>query len=136
MDTTKIVTGRYVGEKQALTHALRRQMTPCEKRLWQHLRDNRLGGLHFRRQQVIDGFIADFYCHAAGLIVEADGAVHANRADYDRLRDKIISERRLCILRFSNTRIENELEAVLQEIRVIPQERIASNPKEDHRSQP
>ena len=33
-------------------------------------------GLHFRRQQVIAGFIVDFYCHAAGLVVELDGSVH------------------------------------------------------------
>jgi Protein of unknown function (DUF559) len=29
-----------------------------------------LGGHRFRRQQVIGGFIVDFYCPAAGLVVE------------------------------------------------------------------
>lgn len=30
------------------------------------IRANKLG-VHFRRQQVIQGFIVDFYCHKAGL---------------------------------------------------------------------
>jgi very-short-patch-repair endonuclease len=47
-------------------------MTPEEKILWQHLRANRLQGYHFRRQQIIDGFIADFYYHATALVVEID----------------------------------------------------------------
>ncbi len=41
-------------------------MTPAEKILWQELRANKLG-VHFRRQQVIAGFIVDFYCHKAAL---------------------------------------------------------------------
>jgi very-short-patch-repair endonuclease len=56
-------------------------MTPTEKILWQELRANKLG-VHFRRHtcpggrcrgQVIAGFIVDFYCHEAALVVEVDG---------------------------------------------------------------
>jgi len=36
-------------------------MTTAEKKLWQAVRNDRLDGFHFRRQQVIHGFIADFY---------------------------------------------------------------------------
>src|SRR5258707_1243130 len=53
-----------------------RKMTPAERRLWKALRRNALDGLHFRRQQVIEGYIADFYCDAAKLAIELDGAVH------------------------------------------------------------
>ena len=45
----KIETGKIVRARE-----LRRAMTPEEKLLWQHLRLNRLHGLHFRRQQVIE----------------------------------------------------------------------------------
>ena len=38
---------------------LRKDMTPAEKILWQELRANKLG-VHFRRQQVITGFIVTF----------------------------------------------------------------------------
>lgn len=44
-------------------------MTPAEGVLWLRLRRNGIGQ-HFQRQQVIDGFIADFYCHSAGVVVE------------------------------------------------------------------
>jgi very-short-patch-repair endonuclease len=53
-------------------------MTPEEEKLCEHLRGNLLMGLHFRRQQIIAGFIVDLYSHACGLAVEIDGGVHKN----------------------------------------------------------
>ena len=53
-------------EKQELARELRRNMTPAEKLLWKEVRANKLG-VHFRRQQVIAGFIVDFYCHPLRL---------------------------------------------------------------------
>jgi very-short-patch-repair endonuclease len=50
-------------------------MTPTEKILWQELRANKLC-VHFRWQQVVAGFIVDFYCHKADLVVEVDGDIH------------------------------------------------------------
>ena len=61
----RIVRARRDAEKQALALQMRRAMTEAEARLWEQLRGNQLGGLHFRRQQGIDGFIADFYCRPA-----------------------------------------------------------------------
>ena len=59
-------------EKLERARILRSEMTPVEKILWQELRRSKLGS-HFRRQQVIAGFIVDFYCHSAGLVTELDG---------------------------------------------------------------
>jgi very-short-patch-repair endonuclease len=95
---------------------MRHLPTPAEAKLWSSLRASRLNGLHFRRQQVIDGFIADFYCHLAGLVVELDGAVHQQQAEYDAERDRILQERGLRILRFPNSEVENNLSAVLAQI--------------------
>ena len=100
-------------EKQALAEQMRQEMTPSEKRLWEKLRANRLNGLAFRRQQVTSGFIADFYCRSARLVVECDGHVHAAQAEYDRERDKIIAVYNLRILRFSNVDIAHNLPSVL-----------------------
>ena len=97
-------------------------MTPQEKRLWQYLRANALDRLHFRRQVTIDGFIADFYCHEVGIVVEVDGAVHENQREYDALREQIIAARGLRILRFTNTQIETQISAVLADIRKAAQE--------------
>jgi very-short-patch-repair endonuclease len=69
----------------------RREMTPAEKMLWKELRGNKLG-VHFRRQQVIAGFIVDFYCHKAGLVIELDGSVHDEQIEEDAQRDKVLKE--------------------------------------------
>ncbi len=76
MEDSKIVRAQRDPEKQAFARRMRRAITAAEARLWERLRNNQLAGLHFRRQQIIDGFIADFYCRAARLVVECDGAVH------------------------------------------------------------
>ena len=55
---------------------LRREMTPSERKLWARLRAGRLEGIHFRRQQVIEPYIVDFYCHQAALVIEVDGSVN------------------------------------------------------------
>jgi very-short-patch-repair endonuclease len=65
---------------------LRRNQTPAEQRLWQILRAKRLGGVKFRRQQVVGQFIADFASLAARLVIEVDGGM-AHGDDASRLRD-------------------------------------------------
>ncbi|MFN6565968.1 endonuclease domain-containing protein [Dendronalium sp. ChiSLP03b] len=92
---------------------LRRQMTPEEKILWQHLRANRLNGLHFRCQQIIDGFVADFYCHAARLVIEVDGKIHEQQVEYDAECDKVLTGRGLHLLRIKNEQVRQELDQVL-----------------------
>ena len=91
MQKRGIVAGAKNPVKIEIAKQLRQEMTPAEQLLWQQLRANRLGGLHFRRQQIIDGFIADFYCHAAGVILELDGSIHRHQVDYDSLRDQLLS---------------------------------------------
>ncbi|HZT42001.1 MAG TPA: DUF559 domain-containing protein [Chthonomonadaceae bacterium] len=125
IDKSKIIFGPHAAEKRDMARRLRQRMTPSERRLWEKLRANRLARLSFRRQQTIDGFIVDFYCHTAGLIVEVDGAVHKEMLDYDKMRDTLIGSRGLSILRFSNDAIEQNMEAVLAQIVVAAQERIA-----------
>jgi len=95
---------------------LRRQMTPEAKILWEQLRANRLEGFHFRRQQVIDGFMVDFYCHAAGLVIERDGEIHKQQHDYDAGRDPVLQTREICVLRFRNDAVRNNLPEVLKKI--------------------
>jgi very-short-patch-repair endonuclease len=126
IDTTGIVCGPHAGEKKELARELRRRMTPAEIALWRRLRRSQLDGLHFRRQQVIDGYIVDFYCHAAGLLVEVDGEVHLNQVDYDAERDRVLAVRGLEVLRFSNRQVVSDTEAVLTEIRERAIARIAA----------
>ena len=89
-----------------------RQSIPEETRLWQRLRAHQLDGLRWRRQQVIAGFIADFYCHAAGVVIELDGAIHHQQTDYDRARDEVFARSGLLVLRFTNTAVTANLDDV------------------------
>ena len=124
----KIVRAYRRPEKQALAEQMRQKMTPSEKRLWERLRANRLNGLAFRRQQVIGGFIADFYCRAARLIVECDGHVHTAQAAYDQECDQIIATYNLRILRFTNDRVSHDLPAILADIIQATDTAIESDP--------
>lgn len=89
---TGIVTGqRVTKEKLQRAKELRREMTPAEKLLWQEVRAKKLG-VRFRRQQIIEGFIVDFYCHKSALVVEVDGDVHDLQQEEDVRREKALSE--------------------------------------------
>ena len=92
-------------------------MTPAEVTLWKALRNNQVDGLHFRRQQIIAGFIVDFYCHPAHLIIEVDGEVHKSSAKYDQERDRVLESHGFRILRFRNETILTDLSSALAEIR-------------------
>ena len=113
----KIVRAYRRPEKQALAEQMRQEITPSEGRLWERLRANRLDGLSFRRQQVIGGFIADFYCRSARLVIECDGRIHAAQVKYDQERDRIISVYNLRVLRFTNDQITCGMQTVLANIR-------------------
>ena len=61
--------------------AMRADATKAENLLWQALRAKQLEGLKFRRQVPLDGYILDFVCFEASLIVEVDGGQHSQSAD-------------------------------------------------------
>ena len=117
MPKKNIVTGQKVDpKKQQRAQELRRSLTPAERRLWNRLRANRPGGWHFRRQQIIAGFIVDFYCHKAGLVIEVDGPIHAQQKAEDAARTEAISDHGLKVLRFTNQDVMNDLNGVLVRI--------------------
>ncbi len=123
LSTEGIVSGdRVTGEKMRLARELRRRMTPEERILWQHLRAHRLQGLHFRRQQVIDGFVVDFYCYAASLVVEVDGEVHKAQAEYDAERHRALGQRGLRVLRIANEDVRRDVDGVLARIAALAAE--------------
>jgi very-short-patch-repair endonuclease len=112
-----IASGQRISESKYIeSKALRRNMTPAEKRLWVRLRNNRADGYHFRRQQIIAGFIVDFYCHEVSLIIELDGAVHEINKEADLQRETILQEMGFRIIRFRNEEVIDNIEEVVSEI--------------------
>ena len=54
---------------------MRHNQTESESILWDRLKGRTLG-VRFRRQYVIDDYIADFICLENHLIIEVDGGYH------------------------------------------------------------
>jgi very-short-patch-repair endonuclease len=129
MPQKSIITGQHITSAKAQrTRELRREMTPAERLLWAQLRANRLQGFHFRRQQIIEPFIVDFYCHQANLVIEVDGDVHAGQQDYDRQREEQLQAHGLHVLRFTNREVVNQLDEVLQTILTTCSQAAAGEP--------
>jgi hypothetical protein len=111
---------------------MRRDPTEPEKRLWSKLRDRQLGGIKFRRQVWLAGYIADFYAAEVKLVIEVDGDDHAVREASDRHRTGILEREGFRILRFGNADVmdtlEGVLEAILMTVREIPSPTPAAAP--------
>lgn len=102
-------------EKDLRIHArqLRKNATKEEQALW--YRFLRTHGLQFKRQEVIGGYIADFFCPKAGLVIEVDGGQHfeSQGRAYDLERTRYLEEiRGLRVLRFSNLDVNENFEGV------------------------
>ena len=95
--------------------ALRHAETDAERRLWSRLRDRRLAGFKFVRQEQIGPYVADFVCREARLVIEADGSHHAD-SEYDRSRDAVLRARNDRVLRFWNSDIMIRTDSVVATI--------------------
>jgi len=117
MPVKNIIPGQKVTkEKLERAKELRREMTPAEKHLWQEVRAKKLG-VRFRRQQIIAGFIVDFYCHKSALVVEVDGDIHDLQQEEDARREKVLCEMGLRILRVGNDEVLKNLSMVVGKIK-------------------
>ena len=96
---------------------LRRKMTLPEVVLWQQLR-RRPDGLKFRRQHPAGPYVLDFYCDAARLCVEVDGAAHGfgNVPDFDGRRDAWLADAGIRTMRFPAIEVLENLDGVMQQI--------------------
>lgn len=106
----------YEKQKIGKAKALRKNTTPQENRLWfQFLREY---SPRFQRQKAIGGYIVDFYCHHAKLVVELDGSQHymPQEMEYDEKRSACLEEYGLKILRFSNEEVNRHFQSVCQAI--------------------
>jgi very-short-patch-repair endonuclease len=98
---------------RARARQLRADMTPQERRVWAKLRElNRMLGWHFRRQAPIGPFIADFADLGRRLVIEVDGAGHGGERDL--LRDAWLASQGFEVLRFWNSEVSGNLEAIIQ----------------------
>jgi leucyl-tRNA synthetase len=100
---TPVTGGAVVSKHKAqFARELRARSTSAEKVAWEALRARRVGGLKFRRQQPIAGFIVDFVCVELGLVVEIDGGIHDNQREADAARTQVLESRGFRVVRIQN----------------------------------
>ncbi len=116
---------RGEGEKEVNTEdkrrarQLRRDATHAEKELWRRLRNRKLAGIKFRRQQPLGSYVLDFFCAEKKLNVEVDGGQHdlPENRNHDERRAVFLKEQGVKTLRFWNSQIRENMPAVLERIR-------------------
>ena len=91
-------------KKLELSRQFRKNPTESEDAVWQMLRNRQIRNLKWRRQQVIDGFIADFYCAELNVVLEIDGSVHDNEdvKEYDVYRTSVFASKGIRTFRLRN----------------------------------
>ena len=94
---------------------MRTDSTKAENLLWQALRNRQLDGLKFKRQVPLGGYILDFLCLEARLIVEVDGGQHSESAR-DLERDAYFENQGFRTLRFWNDEVERNMDGVCRTI--------------------
>ena len=97
--------------------SLRKSATDAERVLWTHLRRRRLGGLRFRRQHPLPPFVVDFACPQIRLAIEIDGSQHDADRSKDEWRTRQLARNGYRVLRFWNSDVFEDLDAVLETIR-------------------
>jgi len=75
-------------------------------------------GVKFRRQHPVEGYIVDFYCLEARLVVELDGGGHVeeSQARYDAERTLALERAGIRVLRFWNPDVLQNVGGVLEMI--------------------
>jgi very-short-patch-repair endonuclease len=118
-------------EKVEFSRKMRSEMTEAEAVLWEQLRNRKLGGFKFRRQQIVEGFIVDFFCEEAKLVVEVDGGIHDSEEQkkIDKHRCEVFKIRGLVEIRFKNEEIFMNLGSILQSISKTVNSRVISRLK-------
>ena len=101
-------------------HSLQHRANPtqAEEVLWGLLKTKQLEGYKFRRQHIIDRFIADFVCLKQKLVVEIDGLIHQLPENQisDLQRTERLNELGFHVIRFSNEEVLNKTDETLKSI--------------------
>ncbi|MBR5314980.1 MAG: endonuclease domain-containing protein [Clostridia bacterium] len=120
----------YKKENIKLAKALRKNMTPWERKLWyEFLREY---PIRFQRQKSIGSYIVDFYCAKAKLVIELDGGGHYNdtQCKADELRTKELEKLGLRVVRICNLDVDNSLFGVSEFIRREVEKSLPSSDEE------
>jgi very-short-patch-repair endonuclease len=108
--------------------ALRRDLTQPELMLWSRLKRRLPDQPVFRNQHPMGPYILDFYCPAAKLAVEIDGAGHGEdeQMAHDERRDWWLGQQGVAVYRTSASSVFQDADQVADAVRLMALERIAA----------
>ncbi len=95
---------------------MRKNMTKEERHLWYDFLKEFPVMVH--RQKVIGSYIVDFYIAEKKLVIELDGSQHYSEEGkaYDAERDAFLNAQGLTVLRYANSDVNTQFEAVCRDI--------------------
>lgn len=103
---------------QQYAKSMRQNLTKSEAIIWKYIKGCKLHGVKFRRQYIIEPYIADFAALEIKLIIEIDGATHSSDEEiiYDQKRDSYLKSLGWEILRIWNIDIYSNLSGILENL--------------------
>ena len=101
-----------------IAQRLRRDATRAERILWRAINRDQMEGFKFRRQVPLCGYVVDFTCHEARLVLELDGATNSTDEELgaDAERQKRIEQDGYAVLRFRNAEVYENRDGVVETI--------------------
>lgn len=95
--------------------------------LWSRLKRRSPEHPVFRNQHPLGPYIIDFFCPAAKLAVEIDGAVHSEEAQmlHDERRDAWLKAQGIAVYRTSASAVFQDADQVADAVRLLAHERMA-----------
>jgi leucyl-tRNA synthetase len=101
-----------------------------EEKVWEVIRNRQIQDTKFRRQHIIDKFIADFVCLELNLILEIDGLIHSLEDNLisDEARTIRLNELGFEVIRFTNEEVNSRIETVISKLEKIISEKKSSSP--------
>ena len=92
-------------------------MSLPEVLLWQRLKGSPRGTA-FRKQHPISPYRVDFYCAAAKLVIEVDGAAHdmGDRPEQDEMRTRALEAQGYTVVRIAASEVLRDADGVAEAI--------------------
>lgn len=105
----------YNSNNLSLGKALRKNMTPWERKLWfAFLKDL---PIKIYKQKLIGEYIVDFYCASKKIAIEIDGSQHFTEESNqkDEKRTLFLNALGITVLRYTNKDIDNKFKSVCED---------------------
>ena len=108
----------YNKDLKEFSRELRSNQTLGETLLWTQLQRRQVRGYQFNRQKPLGNYIVDFYCKKLQLVIEVDGNSHhfEETSVRDVQRQRILEEKGLKFLRFTEHDVRKSMDDVLRQI--------------------